>query len=165
MCAGRALNQLVFRWMDTAVDREGLALARSTVWSIRGEKEGGTSSTAHVMYSACITHYCSSNGFAVRSFLVLVSLLRPLTQHDLSVHVCVQCALKYASSRSPRWNFMFSHLLRSTKTGPPFPDRRVGRDLSTLVTQGHPLQGTRRDESRGCVPIPRRVPVSRSDVL
>ena len=32
VCAGRALNQLVFRWMDTAVDREGLALARSTVW-------------------------------------------------------------------------------------------------------------------------------------
>ena len=41
VCAGRALNQLVFRWMDTAVDREGLALARSTLWSIGGEKEGG----------------------------------------------------------------------------------------------------------------------------
>ena len=45
----------------------------------------------------------------LRPFLVLVSPLRPLTQHDLFAYV--QCALKYAGSRSPRWNFVFSHLL------------------------------------------------------
>ena len=87
------------------------------------------------------------------------SLVQALTQHDL----CVQCAPKYAGSRVRR-RFMFSHLLRSvhsTKTATdgrgqtrrPFPDRRrVGRDLSALVTQGRPLYRARRcNGTRGCV--------------
>ena len=61
--------------------------------------------------------------------------------------------------------FMFSHLLRSTKRGRRHfqTDELVGRDLSTLVTQGHPLHGALRDGDRGCA-NPREDPPDPEDM-
>ena len=42
-------------------------------------------------------------------------------------------------------------------------DGRVGRDLSTLVTQGHPLHGALRDGDRGCA-NPREDPPDPEDM-
>ena len=56
-----------------------------------------------------------------------------------------------SSNTAPQFSRLSIRQRKRGRLSFPDPDQRVGRDLSSLVTQGRPLQGAQRGESRGCV--------------